>query len=411
MSVATKPSWARVEGPLAPYAYEFRSQLEAQGYTLLTAAGHIRLMAHLSRWMQLESLELSALTPQRVEEYFAVRRASGYVNERTAGALVPLVGFLQQCGILPACEPVAPQGPVEVLLARYAQYLRVERGLAERTIQLNVHLVRAFVAEHVQAADEGDVQVVSGGLDARRIGGYVVEQCERRPASAGRIATALRSLLTFWYVDGLVDRPLADLVPKVAAYSQQRLPRALEAEQVDALLSTCDLRTASGRRNRAVMLLMVRLGLRAGEVAALGLDDIDWRRGEVQVAGKAGRQERLPLPSDVGEAVVAYLQDGRPNGVLSREVFIRLQAPYRGLTTAAISTVVAVAGRRAGLGKIGAHQLRHTAATAMLRAGGGLEEIGNVLRHSRIATTAIYAKVDRDALRTIARPWPRGEHR
>ena len=205
--MATKPSWARVEGPLAPYTQEFRSQLESQGYTLLTAAGHVRLMAHLSRWMADEDLEVSGLTLQRIEEYFAVRRAAGYVNERTVGALVPLVDFLHRCGVLPPHEVVAPDGPVEVLLARFARYLRVERGLAASTVRLNVDLVRTFVAEHVVSGDDDDARIVLCGLDARHIGAYVVAQCEQRPASAGRIATALRSLLTFVYVDGLVDEP------------------------------------------------------------------------------------------------------------------------------------------------------------------------------------------------------------
>ena len=318
--MATKPSWARVEGPLAPYAQRFRSQLESQGYTLLTAAGHVRLMAHLSRWMAHQGLEVSALTPQRIEEYFADRRATGYVNERTAGALVPLVDFLDRSGVLPPHEAAVPEGPVEVLLTAFARYLRVERGLADSTVRLNVSLVREFVAEHVSGAhvDEQDDRFEFCGLDARQIGAYVVEQCEQRPASAGRIATALRSLLTFWYTDGLVDEPLADLVPKVAARSQQTLPKALEPEQVEALLSTCDLETVTGRRNRAILLLLVRLGLRAGEVAALQLDDMDWRRGEFHVAGKAGRHERLPLPADVGEAIVAYLHDGRPDCAQSR---------------------------------------------------------------------------------------------
>ena len=224
--MATKPSWARVEGPLAPYAQGFRSQLESQGYTLLTAAGHVRLMAHLSRWMAAEGLEVSALTLQKIEEYFAVRRAVGYVNERTAGALVPLVDFLHRSGVLPPHEVAAPDGPVEILLTRFARYLRVERGLADSTVRLNVDLVRAFVAEHVDGAheDEDDDRIVLCGLDARRIGAYVVAQCEQRPGSAGRIATALRSLLTFLYTDGLVGEPLAGLVPKVAARSQQTLP-------------------------------------------------------------------------------------------------------------------------------------------------------------------------------------------
>ena len=173
-----------------------------------------------------------------------------------------------------------------------------------------------------------------------------------------------------------------------------------------ALLACCDPLTRTGRPDLAILTLLARLGLRAGEVAALRLDDIDWRRGEITVRGKGNRHDRLPLPADVGQRIVAYLHDGRPQAAQGRTVFVRAQAPYRPLTSNAVTTVVACAGRRAGLGLIGAHRLRHSAATAMLRSGGSLSEIGQTLRHARPLTTAIYAKVDVGALRQLARPWP-----
>jgi integrase/recombinase XerD len=218
----------------------------------------------------------------------------------------------------------------------------------------------------------------------------------------------LRSLLRFAHVDGLTGQSLAAAAPRVAGWSQAGLPRALEPAQVAALLATCDPGTATGRRDLAILRLLARLGLRAGEVAALGLDDIDWRRGEITVRGKGNRHDVLPLPADVGQAIVDYLADGRPPAALDRAVFICAQAPRRALTPGGVIRVVVTAGQRAGLGTLGAHRLRHSAATAMLRAGGSLNEIGQLLRHRRPYTTAIYAKVDLEGLRQVARPWPGG---
>lgn len=402
----TKPSWARVRGPLAAHSQGFRAELERRGYTPLSAAGQVRLMAHLSRWLAKKGLGVSALTPTTVEAYFADRRAAGYVNERTARALQPLVGYLRRLGLAPACAPVVPATPAERLLARYRDYLTVERGLAETTVDLNVRLVRPFLLGRAEAT-EGRLGLEH--LTASEVTTFVVAQCRQRPRSAQRIVTALRSLLGFLQVEGIIGQPLAAAVPSVAGWTQTGLPMALEADQVAALLASCDQRTATGRRDLAVLTLLVRLGLRAGEVAALRLDDIDWRRGELTVRGKGNRHERLPLPADVGQRVVGYLRDGRPDTAQDRAVFVRAQAPHRALTSNGVTTVVVAAGRRAGIGPVGAHRLRHSAATAMLRAGGSLQEIGQTLRHVRVLTTAIYAKVDREALRQLARPWPGGE--
>jgi site-specific recombinase XerD len=177
---------------------------------------------------------------------------------------------------------------------------------------------------------------------------------------------------------------------------------------VSRLLASCDRGTPGGRRDYAILTVLARLGLRAGEVAGLELDDLDWRGGEIIVRGKGNRAERLPLPADVGEAVAGYLRAGRPATAAGRTVFVRVKAPRRALTKGGVTQVVAAAGRRAGLGPLSAHRLRHTVATELLRAGAPLAEIGQLLRHRSALTTAIYAKVDRDALRTIARAWPGG---
>jgi integrase/recombinase XerD len=400
MTAMTSPSWARVQGPLAPYADGFRVELERLGYTPLTAATHVRLMAHLSRWLARVGAEASGLTPALVEAYFAERRAAGYAGHVTGRGLRPLLGYLRRLGVVPPVAPAAVATQEEGLLARYRQYLLIERGLTETTADLNVRMVRPFLAGRATAEGESDLEHVTAG----EVAAFVVAQSRQRPRSVKRMVTALRSLFGFLHVEGLIGQPLA--VPSPAGWTPAGLPKALDGDQVAALLASCDPGTRTGRRDLAILTLLARLGLRAGEVAALRLDDIDWRRGEITVRGKGNRQDRLPLPADVGQKIVDWLQDGRPHAAQGRTVFVRAQAPYRALTSNAVTTVVACAGRRAGLGLIGAHRLRHSAATAMLRAGGSLTEIGQALRHARPLTTAIYAKVDVEALRQLARPWP-----
>ncbi|KXF55743.1 integrase [Rhodococcus sp. SC4] len=401
--MTTVPCWARVRGPLAPYAEGFRVELERLGYTPLTAATHVRLLAHLSRWLAREGVEASGLTPATVDAYFAERRAAGYVGHVTGRALRPLLGYLRRLGVLPAPAPVVPASPEERLLARYRDYLTTERGLAAATIELNVRMVRPFLVDRMKAR-QGRLDLEH--LAAGEVTAFVVTQVRLRPKSVQRIVTALRSLLGFLHLEGIIDRSLATAVPPVAGWTQTGLPKALDGDQVAALLASCDQHTATGRRDLAILTALARLGLRAGEVAALTLDDIDWRRGEITVRGKGNRHDRMPLPADVGERIVSYLRDGRPDTAQGRAVFVRAQAPYRALTSNAVTTVVVYAGRRAGLGVIGAHRLRHSVATAMLRSGGSLTEIGQALRHTRPLTTAIYAKVDIEALRQLARPWP-----
>ena len=403
MMAKTKPSWPEVTGPLAEYAAGFRAELARLGYTPLSAAGQLRLMAHLSRWMTAEGLDARTLGMPAVERYFEGRRSAGYVNERTVEALGPLLGFLRGLGAAPL-PPPAPATETGQLLDRYAGYLAAERGLAPSTVALNVRLARPFL---LQRAQERDGRLDLGQLTAAEVRAFVLDQARKQPRSAKRIVTALRSLLRFLHVDGVLAVPLAGAVPSPAGHALAGLPRALEPGQVEAMLASCDPATATGRRDRAVLLLLSRMGLRAGEVAGLGLDDIDWRRGEITVRGKSGRRDRLPLPADVGAAIVAYLRGGRPGTALDRTVFIAAQAPREAVSYLGITTIVAEAARRAGIpGPVHAHRLRHSAATAMLRGGGSLTEIGQALRHVRPATTAIYAKVDVGALRPLGRPWP-----
>jgi site-specific recombinase XerD len=357
-------------------------------------------LAHLDRWMSAEGIGLGQLSGPVIDRYLEQRRAAGYVEYRSLKALRPLLDYLAPLGVLPVEEP-DPPGPVEELLGRYRDYLVGERGLTARTARGYVDFVRPFVATRLR----GDVLDLVG-ITAAEVTGFVLSACPGRAVgSAKLIVCALRSLLGWLHLSGQVPTSLASAVPSVAGWRLSRLPKGLEPGDLRRLLAVCDRRTPTGRRDYAVMLLLSRLGLRAGEVARLGLDDIDWRRGELTIRGKGNRAERLPLPADVGAAMAAYLRRGRPATVDGRSVFVRVHAPHRALTSGGITMIVFDAGQRAGLGKIHAHRLRHTAATAMLRAGSPLPEVGQVLRHRSILSTAIYAKVDRNALAVLARPW------
>ena len=290
----------------------------------------------------------------------------------------------------PAASREAPT-PAGALVERYAEYLLVRRGLAAETVRGYCNTARAFLADRERIA--GDLAL--GALDVAAINDYLLRRSRRGSIASSKAAvTGLRSLLRFLHVQGLIDRDLAVAVAPVATWRLASLVRALDADSVGRLLDSCDRATAVGRRDFAILLLLSRLGLRIGEVAALRLDDLDWRAGELVVRGKRSRQERLPLPVDVGEAVAVWLRDGRPD-CQSRFVFIRARAPHDGLHPSALTSVVHRACRRAGVPRVGAHRLRHTAATEMLRAGTSLREVGQVLRHRSSEVTSIYAKVDR----------------
>lgn len=390
-----------VRGPLEPHVTGFAEELRRQGYSRSSASQHVCFIAHLDRWMQAADVGLEQLSGPVVERYLAQRRAAGYVEYRSMKALRPLLEYLAPLGVLPIPPDVAP-GPVEELLGRYRAWLLVERGVTPGTARGYVDCVRPFVAGRLH----GGVLDLAG-VTAGDVTGFVLGVCPGRAVgSAKLIVCALRSLLRWLHLTGAVPVSLAAAVPSVAGWRLSGLPKGLEPGQLRSLLAACDRRTPTGRRDYAIMLLLARLGLRAGEVARLGLDDLDWRRGEIAVLGKGNRAERLPLPAEVGAAIAGYLRRARPDTAQGRSVFVRVHAPHRGLTTGGVTMVVFDAAQRAGLGRMHAHRLRHTAATAMLQAGSPLAEVGQVLRHRSALTTSIYAKVDRDALAVLARPWP-----
>jgi len=395
------PLRVRLSGPLREFGPGFVDELERQGYSPLGATLQMRLMARVSSRMQAEGLVCAQLSGDVVERVLAERRAAGRRDYVTARAVAPLLAYLRKLGAVPSSPPVPPSTRAEMLGGRFRCYLIGERGLAEETATGYVDAVMPFLA------GLDDEQLDLRDLSADRVTAFVVARCPGQSRGAAKMTvTALRSLLGFLHVEGMIAESLAGAVPSVASWRLSGLPRFLEPDQARALLDSCDQQTGTGRRDLAILTLLLRLGLRAGEVAGLSLEDVDWRAGELVVLGKGRRAERLPLPVDVGEAISGYLRDGRPERALDRAVFVRVKAPRQRLSSGGVTQVVVSAGRRAGLGQIHAHRLRHTAATSMLRAGAPLAEIGQVLRHREPMSTAIYAKVGRTALSSIARPWP-----
>ena len=286
-----------------------------------------------------------------------------------------------------------------VLLAEFGMWLDRERGLSPVSVRCYSKQAKYFLAA---AGGPGAV----GGLDAGRVTAFMVDYSKDRNGwSAKAMVTSLRAFLRFACVTGRTAVPLAGAVPAVASWRLSALPRSLPAAEIEALLDGCDRDTATGLRDYAVLSLLARLGLRGAEAAGLQFGDVDWRAGEIAVTGKGGRIERLPLPAAAGEALAAWLTGGRPR-CESRAVFVTVRRPYRQLTPEAVRAVMGRACDRAGLERRGAHRLRHALATELLRAGASLPEVGQVLRHRSLLSTSVYAKVDQDALRPLARPWP-----
>jgi site-specific recombinase XerD len=395
-------SWTRGKGPLARFAEGFWRELLRQGHPPGGAKHYLVLMGQLDCWLSGEGLSAGDLAPAVAGRFLASRRARGQRRVPTLASLAPLFDYLRNQQVLPPeqIEAATSQGE---LLARYRRYLLNDRGLTPGTVLRYERFARRFLAG--RAARTGG-ETGAEGLTSAEVNAWMLEAGSRLAVeSAKREAADLRALLRFLYLDGILAADLGGAMPPVAAWRGTRLPQTMSAADVDAVVDSCDRSTVSGRRDRAILVLLARLGLRSGEVAALRLGDVDWRAGEITVRGKARRTDRLPLLAEVGEALVAYLTGGRPRSQCP-QLILTLYAPPRPIHPSSITNVVYRACRRAGLDRAGGHRLRHALATEMLRRGGDLTEIAQVLRQSDLGTTSGYAKIDRAALRTVSRPWP-----
>lgn len=391
-----------VVGPLAHLEPVLRAYLVGRGYAARSVREASRALARLSGWMEATQRTAADLSPQAVEVFLAVRRRRCRSEAEARRGLAAVLRFLRTQGVVPGEDPDA--GAVEALLAEYRLWLKAERGFAAESVRCYANQAGKFLAEFPDP-----LAASLAGLDAATITEIMVRHSTRSGSvwSAKAFVTAVRSLLRFLHVQGLIPTPLIGAVPAVAGWRLSVLPRGLRAEDVGALLAAHDTTTPVGLRDHAVLTVLARLGLRGAEVAALRLVDVDWRGGQIVVRGKGSRVERLPLPVEVGQALAAYLTGGRPSCGCAT-VFVTARAPYQPLSATSIRAIMGRACQWAGLPRLGAHRLRHTLATDLLRAGSPLAEVGQVLRHRSQLSTAIYAKVDHDSLRALARPWPGG---
>jgi site-specific recombinase XerD len=388
-----------------PHLDGFAARLTREGYAHETVQSKLQLLDQLSRWLKRRKLQASDLDEQRVHLFLTSPRQPG-PRRGDAATCRQLLEFLRELGCTQSVPEQIDTTALDRILSDFARFLRTERGLKFITIAAYLRTVRCFLRQRF-GQDECRAEV----LCLQDINQFILDSARhvsRRYIQS--MITALRSFMRFLQQRGAITTDIAAGVPTVACWRLSHLPKALAPAQVERLLSCCDRKALTGLRDYAILLLLARLGLRAGEVVAMTLDDLDWEVGEFIVRGKGDRQERLPLPQDVGAALAHYLRRGRP-ACSTRRVFIRIKAPHIGFSgAAAICGVVRRALRRAELDPEfkGAHLLRHSLATNMLRRGASLEQIGQILRHSQTNTTQIYAKVDIEALRGIALPWPGG---
>jgi integrase/recombinase XerD len=394
------------EGPLALYIAVFSQWASGQGYAPSSLRRRIRMAAGFSRWLADEAVRLASVSTGHSAHYLRYRARQQRICPGDAAALREFLDFLRQRDVIPTAKIHRRLSAVERYARGYERYLREERQLAKATIANYMPFIREFLND---CCGVGPVRL--SRLRAGDVVQFVQRQAPRLHLKRAKLlTTALRSFLQYARYRGDIRLDLVAAVPVVANWSMSSIPRAILPDQVRRLLAHINRHTVVGRRDYAILLLLARLGLRSGAVAALELEDIDWRDGSLSVHGKGGRRIQLPLPADVGAAIAAYLRHGRPRSA-SRRVFLRARAPIRGFVgPCAVGAIVRQAILRAGIDAptTGAHQFRHGLATEMLRHGASLSEIGELLGHRSPETTKIYTKVDLDALRTLALPWPGG---
>lgn len=393
-----------VPGPLEAHKEALGADLFQRGYTPLTIRRLLHLAAHLSRWVDARGIGLHELSTEDVHRFVMSRRQASSRKSMTPAALDPILGYLQRCGAIPVLDFASAQEQLPTLLLDYNNYLLQERSLTRGAARQYLDVAQRFLAVHR----------TSDSMDVTRIGqadviAFILDQARRYSIGTTQLSvTALRAFLRYLHVTGQISVDLSQGVPGVAGWRLAGLPQGLKPNEVRQLLATCDRRTHAGRTAFALLLLLMRLGLRCCEVAALELEDIDWRQGQMTIRGK-GKEECLPLPEDVGQALIAHLQVRRRD-VDDRHVFLRRRAPMGRLGSGAIKAMVKKHMSKAAISPPHPHRLRHTTATEILNKGASLDQVAQVLRHASVDTSAIYAKVDLNRLRELSQAWPEVDH-
>jgi len=394
------------QGPLGSFLDSYSVLVRDQGFLPESVRSQIRLLSDFSRWLHRNGYGVGDVGSETADRYLECRHRRRRPRSGDSAALDRLIDMLRKMAVITDPKPIAARAPYEDVLNDFRIHLSQERALSAAALKNYVPFARLLLTERFTGN-----QIDFSQLRATDITGFVLRhaQCSSRK-SALLMTTGLRSFLRFLYQNGTIVTDLAACVPTVPSWSLSDIPKHISPSQVQNILDHCERKTAVGRRDYAILLLLARLGLRAGEVAFLKLEDINWEVGHITIRGKGGRSALFPMPVEVGEAIADYLQNGRPR-CSCRSVFVRTAAPRIGFAThTAISSIVRRAIARAQIRspQTGAHLLRHSLAKQMLQQGASLSEIGEILRHCNPHTTAIYAKVDLDALRTIALPWPGG---
>jgi len=383
----------------------FGDALTHAGYSPFMARRHLRSVEHFAIWATRRGLWPSGVTGQAVDGFARHLsrcrcRGYGHANPSLIHAVRLFLRHLEDAGAITpvAAEPPAANPP---LLCAFQDWMHQQRGTCARTLDNYGRHIRALLVRVGERAD---------ALDARTLRQFVLEGSQTCGwASAKQRTTALRMFLRFLIAEGHCASGLDGAIPVLAHWRLASLPRYLPEADVERLLASCDRATPIGRRDRAILLLLARLGLRAGDIVQLRLTDLDWKDASIRVCGKGRRDVRLPLTAEVGQSLVTYLQKGRPS-TTTEVVFVRTRPPIQGFRShSAVSVIVDSAFRRAGVTRPcrgAAHLLRHSVATSMLRHGASLQDVAALLRHRSITTTQIYAKVDVTALGAIAQPWP-----
>ena len=394
-----------VEGPLAPFAVSFEQELDREGFSKGWKQQLMCLAAELSAWLQAVGLDVSDLDGPVIDAFFAGRDGADRSRCRTARSLGPLLRHLGSLGLLAGEEQVGigRDAAERELLDSYWRWCLEQRGLALVTTEQYVPRVARFLVLW-RPDPVGEVDITE--LDGAAVLATVRAAAELMPGPSLRcMVTALRSFLRFLHATARTSSSLVAAVPALKTWPRSALPVTIPADDARRLVAACDGGRPRDLRDAAVLLLLLRLGLRAIEVSRLGIDDIDWREGHLTVSGKGGRAEQMPLPVEVGEAIARYLHDARPPHP-ARSVFLTVTAPIRPLSHDAVTSLVYRVCQRGGVGRVGPHVLRRTLATETLRAGAPMSEVAQLLRHTDQATASTYAAVDSTAVQALARPWP-----